>query len=311
MNNRGIVQLTKAHCYRAIATDPSNSRCSNACSYCYDQRFDPMRRGIQGETAQFNAQTVQRQLRRGSRLMDKLGVDKVVRIGAMSDIIHGSPESMRNYKSLIGVLSEEGYHYMLITKSAPSILEDTELLPLIAETGGILGVTTAYWSDEEAGKFENIIMTPPSLRRELVETALALDINVVLRLNPMHPNFMKEHIQILQWFGEVAGRGGRVIMECLRIIPAWAEKMPQVDFSSYVTYSKGGCYNGYRTPHRVIQDLMFRTLLDIGHTMGLVMTICGDMDAQDRLGDYRGTMDCCHASDVFGLPRPERTWDEE
>ena len=312
--SRSICTVNKAHCFRTIVADPTDGQCVNGCKFCYSRKFDPIRRSHSGNRQTFSTDTVRRQLARNGngKLISKLKEDRVIRIGAMSDIVPSSRTSINNYMNTLQIIHDAGYHYILVTKSAGAILDEPGFLELIRDTNGILGVTTAYYSNSNARKFENIVATPPIRRRELVGAAIRMGINVVLRLNPIHPDFMGEHIKVLDWYMKLGGT--RVILEALRIMSSWAENMPEVDFSSYVTKSNGGCYNGYYTPHRGTQEHMFTSMIDMAQWLGIqygtepIVTICGDMESQDKFG--RKGMDCCQASDIFDLPVPPRTWEE-
>jgi len=307
---RGIYTVDKAHCYRTIVADPSGGGgCLNGCKYCYDQQYSRVRERhiANGALKKFSVGRVRQQLVGNSKVKKLLDRDRVVRIGALGDIRIDDWENYKAYRLLMQLLWAHGYHYQVVTKSAHSI--DDSMLDLIAEHDGILSVSMAYYSREAAAKLENVEITSPAQRRGLIVRAIKKGINVTLRLNPMHMDFMPEHVKVLDWFSWNGGR--RVILETLRVMESWCGNMPDVDFTSYVTTRNGGCYNNYYTPHRETQDSMFKCMIEAAHVMGINMiTICGDMNANDRFGWKADTIDCCQCCSVWpGMMRPTRTWE--
>lgn len=308
-STRGIYTVDKAHCWNIIVADPSGGQCNNGCHYCYDQQYSRVREiwtQKNGGLKPFNIDTVIRQLNdKGSLLMKKLSEHPVIRIGALGDIRKDDRESYRNYRLLLQAIWAHGIKYILVTKSCHSI--DSDMLKIIRDHNGLLNPTTAYYWNKSARKFEEVGVVPPRGRRRLAETAIDMGIQVVLRLNPMHPDYMSDHVKTLEWFGRIGGT--RIILETLRIQKSWIKNMPGVDFSKYVTPAHGGVYNNYLTPPRDMQESIFKSMIEIAKINGIDnVTICGDMESQELLG-MKAT-DCCQICSIYGLPVPKKVWEE-
>jgi hypothetical protein len=237
--------------------------------------------------------------------LDKYGV---VRIGALGDIMIGSNDSYMDMIVLMQTISVHGYKYVVITKSCHSITDF--MLELMKVHGGVLNVSCGFYTQTASKKFESAVIVPPEGRRRLIERAIKFGIPTVLRLVPMHPDFMSEHIRMLEWF---AGAGGdRVILETLRILGTWKADMPGVDFSKFVPMSKGGVYNGYITPSRKMQDEIMLAAKHAASVCGIEkVTICGDMELNDRIGYRSDEIDCCQLCEILDVKRPPRDWDND
>jgi hypothetical protein len=251
--------------------------------------------------------SIRKQLGTKGPIKDYLDKYGVIRIGSFGDIKIGDSVSYNNCVDLMQVIHSYGYNYMLTTKSCHSI--DDFAIKLIKQHNGILSVTCAFYNQLIGKRFEDVNIVPLDGRRRLIEKAVKSGINFVLRLNPIHPNFISDHIKMLEWYASIGGE--RVIFETIRILSTWKSDLPNVDFSKFVGAKDGGVYNGYITPPREMQDSTMLTMLHAANTNGITkVTFCGDMDLQDRLGYKSGEIDCCQVSEILGNTRPNRDWEE-
>lgn len=311
VNGRAIILVKKSHCYRTIVADVAPGKCGiegNQCMMCYDQRFSRVRE-IHRENgdleSKFSLDMVRNQLSNPNLDINrKIVEDKVIRIGALGDITKGDRDNYNQYRLLFQMINAYGFHYILCTKSSHSI--DEPLLEDMARHNALLQVTLGLYRKRATSNFERVDIIPPRNRRNLIKKSLSMGVETVLRLCPIHPSFMDEHVKVLQWFAGIGGT--RVILETIRIMRNWMVRMPNVDFSRFVSPANGGVYNNYLTPPRSMQESIFKSMVEIGKINGIdKITICGDMESQDLLGAQIG--DCCHASNHFLLPAPDRVWE--
>jgi len=307
----GLKFVKKAHCYRTLVVDGTPGRCSiegNQCRYCYDQRYSRVREMHQSELGrQLDLGLVVRQLQDTNKKVGKWARKyEGVRIGALGDIMEDEHDL---YITLLSILGANKVRPTLVTKSSHTI--DWYILNELKEAGGVLQPSMGFYTPEVAQLFERVGRIPPSGRRKMIEEALKMDIPVVLRLNPMHPDYMWDHLRVLQWFASVGGK--RVILEVMRIMSRWATDMPGVDFSSFVPYGDGpndGWYRQYRSPSRNTTWKMLEVMLKAAELEGIeAITICGWMEANDKVGYRAKEIDCCQLCDIWGTERPPRSWD--
>lgn len=235
----------------------------------------------------------------------KLEEDRVIRIGALGDIAKGDRHNYNQYRLLFQMINAYGYRYILCTKSSHSV--DDSLLEDMVRHNAILQVSMGLYRKRPTSNFERVDIVPPRGRRNLIKKALNMGVETILRLCPIHPSYMDEHVKVLQWFASIGG--ARIILETIRIMRNWMSRMPNVDFSRFVTPANGGVYNNYLTPPRNMQESIFKSMIEIAKINGIdKITICGDMQSQENFG-MKDT-DCCQVSSIYNLPMPRKSWED-
>lgn len=276
--------------------------CGNGCKFCYMKKYENMVANVPMDLGEIKEQlTIKNPVK---TYLDKY---KVVRIGALGDIKIGDSKSYNDVLELMQLLHVNNYNYILVTKSCHSVTDF--MLELMKSHNAILNVSCGFYSLNASKRFESSHIVPPEGRRRLIEKSIRKGIPTVLRLNPMHPDFLSEHVKVIEWFASVGGE--RIILETLRLLGTWKSQMPDVDFSKFVGAKDGGVYNGYITPPREMQDSIMSSMIYAAQTNGInKVTICGDMELNDRIGYRKDDMDCCHISEILGTERPPRDWDD-
>ena len=288
-----IRKVSKSHCYRNITIDPNTSICDHGCRYCYMKRIRTL--GNTSDSKSINIGALRKQLSNtNSKVMRELAQYRVVRIGAFSDISYTNENNYDDYRTAMQLISSYGYKYILVTKAAHAV--DTCMLDDIRRHGCMLQVSLGYIDDGIADKLENVTIIPTSDRMELISSALSIGCNTVIRINPMHPDLLSEHVKVLEWYSSIGGE--RVILEGLRIVESWKDDMPELDFSRFVPMNSGGCYNNYLTPDRGTQEEMFKCMIAAARTNGIYkVTICGDHISNAKYG--MPDTDCCQCTDSW------------
>lgn len=299
MKYRGLEIINKANCFRNLTADVSRD-CTNGCHYCYDTyKFSKMRDATRRRYGlrEYSTEYVRSQLDGKSAIKDYLDKCRVVRIGAKCDIKKDDSSSYEGVRELMQLLWGHNYRYMLVTKSSHSL--DKDLLADIKRHNGILSVTNGYYNPDDSKLFEDISNKD---RMEVVERAIGMGIEVVLRINPIHPHYVDNVLAMLDWYKSIGGE--RTILEILRINSTWAKNMPKVDFSGYI--HTGSTYNGYSTPPREVVEMVYTICTNYARRIGLPkVTICADHESNSKFGYRPDDMDCCQCSEIYNLPVPK------
>ena len=301
---RGINIVNKAYCTRVVTVDTSRG-CTNNCGYCFDQKCNDLRQltvNRKGSIRSFHNDQVRDQLRSNTKLKRWLDTYKVVRIGALSDVKMGDEQSYSETRGLMQMLWAHGYKYMMVTKSAHSV--DRDMLSDFVRHDGMLSVTICYNNVKHAKLFEDMDMVSIQSRKDLLARAIDMGIKNSLRLNPIHPHYIDSALSMIDWYKKVGGE--RIVTELLRVDPRWIPQMKGVDFSDYVTFAKGGFYNGYRTPGHDLCDKLYMMVTGYAKSIGMNrITICADHLANKKYGYEPDKVDCCQTTDSWSVPLPE------
>lgn len=208
-------------CHYNTRLDTYGCGCQHDCKYCYAKSLLDFR-GLWNPTNPKVApsELVDKEIRR-------LGRDKPVRLGGMTDCFQPLEKSKRATYGAIRKLNVRKVPYLIVTKSA--MVADDEYIRLMKPELAHIQITVTTTDDELAKTYEKA--SPPSKRIEAIERLQREGFDVQLRLSPYIPEFVD--IDAIN-----AVKCDKILVEYLRV-NHWIKKWFDIDYTEYTLNHSG------------------------------------------------------------------------
>lgn len=210
-------------CNYSTRLDTYGCGCQHDCKYCYAKSLLDFRKLWNP----YNPSVAD--IKKISRVINKLPKDKVIRLGGMTDCFQPIEEYERVTFNTIHLLNNHDIPYLIVTKSdlVATQLYMSEMRKDLAH----IQITVTCTDDDKYEELDYEKAPLPSARIKAIEKLQSAGFDVQLRLSPFIPEFID--YDVLN-----AVKCDKILVEFLRV-NSWIKKWFDIDFSQYTVKQSG------------------------------------------------------------------------
>lgn len=210
-------------CNYSTRLDTYGCGCQHDCKYCYAKSLLDFRKLWNP----YNPSVAD--IKKISRVINKLPKDKVIRLGGMTDCFQPIEEYERVTFNTIHLLNNHDIPYLIVTKS--DLIATQLYMSEMRKDLAHIQITVTCTDDDLYKKLDYEKAPLPSERIKAIEKLQSAGFDVQLRLSPFIPEFID--YDVLN-----AVKCDKILVEFLRV-NSWIKKWFDIDFSQYTVKQSG------------------------------------------------------------------------